>query len=72
MTIDVYAYRPIGRDATRLFYTICPRPFVTRVDAASPAQILLRQRSPSLFLRLITTRIYSQIVARTNKYLELA
>ena len=33
---------------------------------------LLRKRSPSLFLRLITTRICSQIVARTNKYLELA
>ena len=65
----------IGRVATRLFYTICPRPCATRVDALFSVQL-----SPpptftmiiSLFLRLITTRICSQIVGRTNKYLELA
>ena len=73
MTIDAYAYRPIGRVATRLFHTICPQPCATRVDALISAQLSPSQTfTTSLFLGLITTQIYSQIVARVNKDLELA
>ena len=53
--------------------SICPRPYATRVDTVfsvlpSPS----RTFTISLFLRLITTRTCSQILARTKKYLELA
>ena len=61
------------RVATRLFYNVCPEPYATRVDALFSVQLSPSQTfTISLFLRLITTRICSQTVARTNKYLELA